>query len=143
MGNPLKLRTIKTLHTKVLAYKLRVDRVFGEYDPGDDTYEGDVQRAIENLLDKLEAAVGHLTPKCPSGTTSRPTAWCTTRRCATVSCRTCMEAHHSTTAIWPALRTCIIVRCSRTVNFPLSPSSIRLTIGQSRSPGVRASSKSS
>jgi len=63
MGNPLKLRTIKTLHTKVLAYKLRVDRVFGEYDPGDDTYEGDVQRAIENLLDKLEAAVGHLTPK--------------------------------------------------------------------------------
>lgn len=63
MGNPLKLRTVQTLHRKALDYKLRVDQVFGEYDPGDETYEGDVQRALESLLDATEAAIGHLSPK--------------------------------------------------------------------------------
>lgn len=63
MGNPLKLRTAKMLHSKLLDYKLRVDKVFGDYDPGDDTYEGDMQRALENALDKTEALIGRLTPK--------------------------------------------------------------------------------
>lgn len=62
MGNPLKLRTAKMLHSKLLDYKRRIDQVFGDYDPGDDTYEGDMQRALENCLDKAEALIGRLTP---------------------------------------------------------------------------------
>ena len=62
MGNPLKLRTAKMLHRGLLEFKQRVDQVFGDYDPGDSTYEGDVQRALENALDAAEAAIGHLTP---------------------------------------------------------------------------------
>ena len=45
MGNPLKLRTAKMLHRGLLEFKQRVDQVFGDYDPADSTYEGDVQRA--------------------------------------------------------------------------------------------------
>jgi hypothetical protein len=60
MGNPLKLRTARTLHDKLSDYKLRVDRVFGDYDPGEDSHEANVQRALENALDQTEALIGHL-----------------------------------------------------------------------------------
>lgn len=63
MGNPLKRRSARTLHMRLSVAKQSIDRVFGDYDPGDDTYAADVQRALENALGKTEALIGHLTPK--------------------------------------------------------------------------------
>lgn len=60
MGIPKKLQTALTLHSKAQDYKLRVDRVFGDYDAGEDTYESAVQRSLEGLLDNTEALIGHL-----------------------------------------------------------------------------------
>ncbi len=63
MGNPLNRRTARTLHMRLSLAKQSFDRVFGDYEPPDETYSADVQRALENALDKTEALIGHLTPK--------------------------------------------------------------------------------
>lgn len=63
MGNPLKLRTAKTLHRRLMDQKDRFDQVFGDYEAGTDTGSGNVQRALESALDQTEALIGWLTPK--------------------------------------------------------------------------------
>lgn len=63
MGLQQKRRAISCRLDRWISDYQYMKDLFGDYDPGQESYEADVQRALESLIDAAEALQGKLRPR--------------------------------------------------------------------------------